>query len=335
MEFVCMLAPGNEKLFVKDDLRSVMARFGHYRHLPWNQDQPPSEQEMLEVLAETDVLFTGWNSPRLPERALELPGRRLTYICNLTGSVKQWIPRAFIEQGVTVSNWGDGPMWYLAEGNLALMLACSREMPKVRRHMVERTKQWVYPYASPSPTLRRKTVGFVGFGAIARLLHGLLKPFECQYLAFDPFATDFPDDVRKVETLDELFANSHVVTVQCGLCPETTGMIDRRLLDLLQTHAIFINTARGKIVVENDLIEFLRARPDVFAGLDVYETEPLPTTSPLLTLDNAICYPHSVGAGGQDMYRALSEFAAANIEAFCTGQPLKAVISAGAYDRMT
>ena len=76
-------------------------------------------------------------------------------------------------------------------------------------------------------------------------------------------------------------------------------------------------------------------RPDVFAGLDVYETEPLPRDSPLLRLDNAICYPHSVGGGGDDMYRLASAFAGDNIRRFCDGQPLKAQIRPAAYDRMT
>ena len=55
-----------------------------------------------------------------------------------------------------MTNWGDGPMWYLAEGNLALILACTREMPRLRRHMLEQPT-WLYNYASPFPTLRRKT----------------------------------------------------------------------------------------------------------------------------------------------------------------------------------
>jgi phosphoglycerate dehydrogenase-like enzyme len=334
MEFVCMLSAAYERNFVQDDLKKVMAAFGRYTHLPWAADKPPSDEEMLAVLRNTDVLLTGWESPRLPLSYLEQPERRLRYICNLTGSIQAMIPRAYAEKGVVVTNWGDGPMWYLAEGNLALILACTREMPRLRRHMLERP-QWTYPYAAPRPTLRRKTVGFVGFGAIAGVLYTLLKPFDCAILVYDPYAADLPPDAQRAPTLRDLFARSDVLTVQCGLSKETIGMLDRPLLDLLPPHAIFINTARGKIVVEKDLIAFLRARPDVFAGLDVYEQEPLPTDSPLLQMDNVICYPHSVGGGGEATYAAASEFAAANIRAFCTGGKLKAVITPEKYDRMT
>jgi hypothetical protein len=85
---------------------------------------------------------------------------------------------------------------------------------------------------------------------------------------------------------------------------------------------------------EAELLDAL-AGTDVFAGLDVYESEPLPADSPLNALDNAICYPHSVGGGGDEMYLAASAFAAANIRAFALGRPLAALIAPAQYDRMT
>ena len=336
LQFTCMLPESVEKLFVGNDLKAAMAEFGPCEYRRWDSYAPPPQDHVLEALAATDVLLTGWNTPRLPLSYLDRPDRRLRYICNVTGSIKSHIPKEYLLRGVVVTNWGDGPMWYLAEGNLALILACTREMPRVRRHMLERP-QWNYPFSAPSPTLRRKKVGFVGFGAIAGMLVGLMKPFDCSILVYDPYVDQagLPPGVTPVGTLEELFSQADVITVQCGLSDETTGMIHRRLLELLKPHAIFINTARGKIVVETDLIAFLRQRPDVFAGLDVYEVEPLPKDSPLPQMENVICYPHSVGAGGEDMYREGSAFAAANIRAFGTHRPLQAVIGPEKYDRIT
>jgi phosphoglycerate dehydrogenase-like enzyme len=334
MNFACIMARGYERQFVRDDLRAAMTEHGAYRHYAWTSDAPPPEAELLAALDAADVLLTGWGTPRLPLSLLSGPRRHLRYICNLTGSIRKWIPREYLEAGITVTNWGDGPMWYLAEGCLALMLACSREMSRVHRHMLERP-QWTFPYRSPKPTLRRKTVGFLGFGAIGRLLRDLLAPLECGILVHDPYVADLPEGCLRAASIEDLFARSDLLTVQCGLSPETEGLVTRRLLDLLKPHAIFINTARGKIVIEADLAAFLRDRPDVFAGLDVYEVEPLPKDSPLLRLDNAICYPHSVCGGGEDMHRAASEFAAANIRACCAGRPLRAVVTPAMYDRMT
>ena len=153
------------------------------------------------------MALTAWSSPRLPLDILRDKPRRLKYVCNVSGGLKGWIPREYIEAGILVTNWGDGPMWYLAEGNLTLILACTREMPRLRRHMLEQPT-WLYNYASPYPTLRRKTVGFMGFGAVGRLLLGLLAPFEVKAIAYDPYVAALPEPVARCGTLEELFEQS-------------------------------------------------------------------------------------------------------------------------------
>jgi D-3-phosphoglycerate dehydrogenase len=334
MRFRGLMPPGIEKLFVRDDLRRTMAEFGTYTAHPFEGGRDYTE-ELIPLLRETDVALTAWSSPRLPLEVLRDKPRRLKYVCNISGGLRGWIPKEYIEAGILVTNWGDGPMWYLAEGNLALILACTREMPRLRRHMLEQPT-WLYKYTSPFPTLRRKTLGFVGFGAVAGLLLGLIAPsFQVKALAYDPYIAELPAGVARCRTLEELFEQADVVTVQCGLTEETTGMIGRALLERLKPNAIFINTARGKVVREKELIEFLRARPDVFAGLDVFEQEPLPKDSPLLQMDNVICYPHSICEVGEAMFAESSRYAAANIRAFCTGKPVVAQILAERYDRMT
>jgi len=332
--FTGIFTAAHDKQFVRDDIREVMTRYGSYTHRPWGRNDHPEVADLLEVLSVTDVLLTAWSSPRLPLELLEQPTRRLKYICNLTGSIQHWVPREYLEAGVIVTNWGNGPMWYLAEGNLALILALTREMGRLHKHMLEQP-QWTYPFSAPNPTLRRKTVGFVGYGAIAGVLRGMLRLFECPCLVYDPYAEELPDDVTRIDSLEELFSAADVITIQCGLNPGTVGMVNRTLLDRLKPNAIFVNTARGKIVVQQDLADFLRDRPDVGAGLDVFETEPLPTDSPLLQLDNAICSPHSISGGGEDAWAEASRFAADNLEAFCTGKPLQAVITPRKYDLIT
>ncbi|MGO8703094.1 MAG: NAD(P)-dependent oxidoreductase [Candidatus Brocadiia bacterium] len=333
MRFSGIMPQGIEKLFVRDDLRSVMAEFGSYTAHAFDGGADHTA-ELIPLLRETDVALTAWSSPRLPLDILRDKPRRLKYVCNVSGGLKGWIPREYIEAGILVTNWGDGPMWYLAEGNLTLILACTREMPRLRRHMLEQPT-WLYNYASPYPTLRRKTVGFMGFGAVGRLLLGLLAPFEVKAIAYDPYVAALPEPVARCGTLEELFEQSDVLTIQAGLTEETTGLVGRALLDRLKRNAIFINTARGKIVREKELIEFLRARPDVFAGLDVFEQEPTPKDSPLLQMDNVICYPHSICEVGEAMFAESASYAAANIRAFCTGKPVVAQITAEKYGRMT
>jgi len=322
-----------ERQFIRDDLRQAMAERGEYVPHQFAAGFPAPAQ-LGELLTEADVALTTWDSPRLPLGVLSQRPRRLKYVCNLSGAVRSWIPREYIEDGILVTNWGDGPVWYLAEGTLTLILACTREMSRLPRHMREQPT-WTYPYCSPAPTLRGKIVGLIGLGATGRAMLGLLKPFECHMICYDPYARELPVRVSRCATLEELFEQSDVVSVHCGLTEETTGMIGRAQLDRLRPHAIFINTARGKIVREQELIEFLCSRPDVYAGLDVYEQEPLSKDSALLSLDNAICYPHSIGSGGDELFRSASACAARNIRAFCAGRPLAALITLERYDRMT
>lgn len=334
LKIVGLFPDGFDKHFVRPAVRAVLAEGGEYQVLDWHCDRPPPEADMVRALAAADVALTGWLTPPLPESLLAQPDRKLKYICNLTGSIKRWIPRCYLEQSIRVTNWGDGPMWYLAEGNLMLMLALTREVQRVHRHMVERP-QWAYSYTSPTPTLREKTIGFVGFGAVARSLLGLLTPFSAKALIYDPFIPSLPPNTTRCETLEELFSQADIITVQCGLNAKTEGLIGKDLLARLKPHALLINTARGKIIREKELIEFLKIRPDVSAGLDVFEMEPLPLDSPLLKMENVICYPHSVGGGQENLQAAAAIQAARNLRAYFQGEPLDAEITPAKYDLIT
>jgi phosphoglycerate dehydrogenase-like enzyme len=334
MLFLGLYTAEYERTFVPDELRQVMSRFGRYERYDCSSKDPPSPQELLRRLAPADVALTGWPTPRFPEALVDLPDRRLKYICHLAGAVGYFLPRRYLEAGILCTNWGDRGIWPFAEGALALMLACLKATHRIGRHM-RTSPGTAFPFPHPSPTLRGKRVGFVGYGAIARTLTGMLRPMLCRFGVYDPYAQDLPEGVGRWASLEDLFAESDIITLHCGLTPETTGMIGRDLLERMKPHAICINTARGKVVREGELIEFLRRRPDVTAGLDVFETEPLPADSPLPHMDNVICYPHCVGGGNATFSRLAAEAAARNLQAFCTGQPLQYVITPEKYDRMT
>ncbi|MFB3891897.1 MAG: NAD(P)-dependent oxidoreductase [Phycisphaerae bacterium] len=334
MDFLGVFTKEYETKFVLDDLRAAMREFGKYELYECDRPKPPPPAELALRIAGADVILTGWPTPVLPVEILDAPGRRLKYICHLAGQVSPFMPRRFLEAGVLVTNWGDAAIWTFAEGNVALMLACLKEMHRIRPHMLTGPGR-TFPYSHPAPTLREKTVGFVGFGAIARTLVDMLRPFLCKFIAFDPYTTGLPDGVERRRSLEEVFSQADIVTVQCGLTPQTTGMIGMEHFSLLRPHAIFINTARGRIIRQAELIEFLKGRPDVMAGIDVYESEPVPADCELPKLPNAICYPHCIGHGGEVFDRLVSRTAAANIRAFCSGGQVKHVITAEKFDRMT
>jgi len=125
-------------------------------------------------------------------------------------------------------------------------------------------------------------------------------------------------------TLDELFRRADVVSVHVRQSPETLGMIRAEHFALMKPGAIFINTARGRIVLEKDLVEALDSRRIGGAGLDVFETEPLPADSPLRLLPNVVLTPHAAGITREATEAGLA-MAIGNVLAFRAGTPMHVV----------
>jgi len=148
------------------------------------------------------------------------------------------------------------------------------------------------------PPLSKQKIGLIGFGNIARLIAKLLKPFNCEILAYDPFVTKeemAKQEVKKVD-LDKLLSTSDIISLHVRLLEETEGMIGEEEFSKMKSTAIFINTARGELIDENALYKVLSEKRIKKAVLDAYQQEPLPENSKLLSLDNIITTPHIGGA---------------------------------------
>jgi phosphoglycerate dehydrogenase-like enzyme len=142
------------------------------------------------------------------------------------------------------------------------------------------------------------TVGIISLGAIGVQVARLLQPFDIKVIAYDPFwHQDHADRFgTTLVPLDTLFATADVVSLHTPWLPETEGMITGSHMRKMKPHAVFINTARGAVVRENELIAVLMERPDLTALLDVTYPEPPAADSPLFDLPNVILSPHIAGA---------------------------------------
>jgi phosphoglycerate dehydrogenase-like enzyme len=125
--------------------------------------------------------------------------------------------------------------------------------------------------------------------------------------------------------IDEVFRQSDVLSVHVRLSPETSGLIRREQLELMKPSAILINTARGGIVNESDLVDALMRNRLAGAGLDVFETEPLPAKSPLLAMRNVVLTPHAAGITPEATEAGLA-LAIDNVFSFLAGQPTNVVV---------
>ena len=194
---------------------------------------------------------------------------------------------------VVVFNSPHGLTHSTASAALIFMLTLARRF-HLQQQLV-RTHRWDLQKDAIGLDLTGCTLGIVGLGQTGRELARLVAPFQMRIIAYSPHAdpsqaAEF--NVELVSSLDEVFRESDFVSLHGRLTPQTRNMIGAREIALMKPTAYFINVARGEMVDEPALIDALREHRIAGAGLDVFEHEPLPPGSPLLTLDNVILTPH-------------------------------------------
>lgn len=173
--------------------------------------------------------------------------------------------------------------------------------------------------------LSGKTVGIVGFGAIGQNVARLLKGFGCTILYNKrtplPASQEAALGARHA-SMAEILAQADVVSLHCPLTAETTNLIDKAAFAAMKKTAVLVNVARGGVVDEAALIEALRAGDIAGAAMDVFETEPLPPESPLLTIDNLVVTPH-LAAIASDNFAPTVTRMFDNIARVSRGEPVR------------
>ena len=141
-----------------------------------------------------------------------------------------------------------------------------------------------------------RTLGSIGVGNIGAEMFRLARAFDMKFIAHDPYADPRVVAELAIELvgLDEVFARSDILTVNCPLTEDTRHLVNAERLGRMKKTAYFINTARGPIVDQAALTRHLAERRIAGAGLDVFEQEPTDPDDPLLALDNVILAPHAL-----------------------------------------
>jgi D-3-phosphoglycerate dehydrogenase / 2-oxoglutarate reductase len=216
---------------------------------------------------------------------------------------------AATELGILVTHCPTEANWSgVAEGTMAMMLTL---LKKVReRDQYVKDGNWRHDDLQGTYLGRRQdgyggiTIGIIGLGRIGSRLADLLAPWRVRVIAYDPYKGDqqfIHHDVERVE-LDELLAESDVVTLHTNLTAETAGFMNAEKFAKMKESAYLLNASRGAVVNENDLFSALDKDQIAGAAIDVFEEEPLPKQSALLGLGNKILLsPHvitfNIGAG--------------------------------------
>lgn len=259
-----------------------------------NSDPPEWIQDM-------EVLFTGWGGPRLDEKMLaRMP--RLRAVFYGAGSLRSTVTDACWARRIVFCNAAAMNAIPTSEFAFGMILI---SLKRVMHHAAAARAARKFPRHLPLPGGFGSTIGIMSLGQIGRRVAERALTLDVQVVAYDPFLPQEVFENLGVNSceLDELFACSDVISIHTPLLPSTTGLVNGALLARLKTNATLINTARGGIINQPELIEFLRTRTDVQAILDVTEPEPPSTDSPLWDLPNVFLTPHIAGSLGPECRR--------------------------------
>ena len=189
----------------------------------------------------------------------------------------------------------------VADFTLGLILALTRNIATAHTKLIAGEWSKSYPNYEYTTTLSNLTIGLAGLGNVGLEIAKRLKALGVKTLGFDEYVTQERleknglGDLVRVDRLEDLFKTADVISLHLRLTEETRGMIDRRYFSLMKPSSYFINTSRGGLVKQADLIETLRAHRIAGAALDVFEKEPVTRETGFVGLDNIIVTPHIAG----------------------------------------
>lgn len=206
------------------------------------------------------------------------------------------------DHGVVVATTPGVNHHAVAEHTMALLFGCGRGFPK--RDAVVRDGSWK---RFSTPRIMGQTLGIVGLGRIGRAVATRAVGVGMKVIAYDPYPPlEFADQWGvTIAPLEDVLAQSDFVSLHLPVTPETRNVINTRTLGLMKRGSILINTARGALVDEVALEAALKSGQLAAAGLDVFQIEPLPLSSPLLKLDNVLTSGHIAGLDNESQHDTL------------------------------
>ena len=217
------------------------------------------------------------------------------------------------KKGIHVTNSPEANIISVAELTVGLIIACARNIIKGNNSLKQ--KKWNRS-ALTGIELHGKTLGFVGFGRVARLVAARMQSFGMNIVFFDPYVENSTENEEKIE-LDELLQNADVVSLHVVKNEETMNLISKEKLSIMKQNSIIVNTSRGGVVDESEVLRLVDDGKLFSAALDVYEHEP-PEYTTQLTVSEAITLPH-LGASTYEAQLKAGTDTIKNVKSILTG----------------
>jgi len=247
------------------------------------------EADLLPYAGQVDGVICG--DDRFSERVLACFAPRLKVISKWGTGIDSIDKQAAIQLGIQVRNTPNAFTLPVSDSVLGYILTFARRLPWMDRAM--KAGEW---QKIPGRSLSECTLGVIGVGNVGKAVMRRARGFGMKLLGNDivPIAPDFiVENGVEMTSLESLMRRADFISVNCDLNPTSYHIINAQSLSWCQPHAVLVNTARGPLVDEPALVDALQRGQIAGAGLDVFEHEPLPLTSPLLQMDNVLLAPHN------------------------------------------
>lgn len=280
---------------------------------------------IIERIGDAEVVYT--NKTPLPAQVFEAAAK-LKFVGVLATGYNVVDTEAAKKKGVVVANIPTYGTVAVAQMAIALLLEVCHHIGAhdiaVKNGDWTNNKDWCF-WNYPLIELAGKTMGVVGFGRIGQTTAKIAQALGMNILAYDSFKIkELESDTLKYVELDELYAESDVISLHVPLFDSTKGMINKASIAKMKDGVIIINTSRGPLVVEQDLTDALDSGKVAAAGLDVVSSEPIQADNPLLKAKNCLITPHIAWAPKEARQR-LMDIAVENLRQFLAGTPVNVV----------
>ena len=278
-----------------------------------------SEQQVIEQLKDFEALLI--MRERTPITKNIINNLKNLKIIITSGMINRSIDQAAAkERKILICGTESNPN-PTVELTWALILGLARNLREETENMYQG-----YWQTSIGLELKGKTIGIIGLGKIGKQVAKIALAFGMNVIAWSEnlkLSTATDNNVLAV-TKEELLQKSDIITIHTVLSSRTRNLITKKEFSIMQSHALLINTSRGPIVNELDLIEALEKNTIHGAGLDVYDIEPLPESHKLRFLPNALLLPH-LGYVTKENYQLFYEQMFQNLEAFLQNKPIRII----------
>jgi glyoxylate reductase len=280
-----------------------------------HRGRPPTRSELLKAVSNKDAILCTL-SDKIDAKVMDAAGSSLKVISSYSTGVDHIDIKEATRRGIYVTFTGDILTEATADLAFALILAVSRQV--IQGHELVVHKQWKYgwdPHLLLGSDVHGATIGILGLGRIGAAVARRAKGFEMNIIYHNRHSRNFQSEEQvgaKHVAMEELLEESDFLSLHCSLNSESYHIIDKSNLRRMKKDSYVINSARGQIINETDLIKALKQRWIAGAGLDVFEKEPPSPNNPLLRMKNVVLLPH-IGSATFLTRTRMAEVAAKNL----------------------